>query len=158
MLPSGTVDNLLMAEVENKSILQRLVDENLQGLGYHTIVLLEGPDVRGIDPAFISKFPLVGKPVLHLIPYTEKDPEQLKWAMRSRGILEVTVELPNKKNLTFMVAHFPAQMNPVEWRIQAVSFAKKLMQQKIDQGQAVVFGGDLNITQEEENQFNFFKK
>lgn len=150
-------DILMMAEVENESILQRLVSEKLQGLGYQTIVLLEGPDVRGIDPAFISKFPLAEKPMLHLIPYSEKDPEQLKWARRSRGILEVTVTLPSNKKLTFMIAHFPAQMNPVDWRKQAVLFAKKLLQERLDQGRSVIFGGDLNITGEEEAQYGFFK-
>jgi endonuclease/exonuclease/phosphatase family metal-dependent hydrolase len=150
-------DNLLLAEVENESILKRLVKDELSELGYKTIVLLEGPDLRGIDPGFISKFPLVGKPQIHLIPYTDSDPEQLKWAKRSRGILEVTVKTPAHKNLTFLVAHFPSQSNPTAWRAQAIQYAKKLMTEMMKAGRGVVFGGDLNIIDEEEAKQGYFK-
>ncbi|MFZ3231615.1 MAG: endonuclease/exonuclease/phosphatase family protein [Pseudobdellovibrio sp.] len=150
-------DNLLLAEVENESILKRLVHDELGDLGYKTIVLIEGPDLRGIDPGFISKFPLSGTPILHLIPYQESDPEQLKWAQRSRGILEVSVILPNNRNLTFLVAHFPSQANPSAWRSQAVQYAKDLMSKYSKLGRAVIFGGDLNIISTEENSKGYFK-
>jgi endonuclease/exonuclease/phosphatase family metal-dependent hydrolase len=150
-------DNLMMEEVENESVLKRLVNDELGTLGYQTVVLIDGPDLRGIDPGFISKFPLHGKPQLHLIPYEDANPEQLKWAKRSRGILEATVTLPNGKDLTFLVAHFPSQQNPVAWRIQAVKFAKNLIATYTQQGRAVIFGGDLNISAEEEQKQNFFK-
>lgn len=151
-------DILLLAEVENEAILQRLVKEKLSDLGYKTVVLLEGPDLRGIDPGFISKFTLVGKPKLHIIPYTDPNPEQLKWAQRSRGILDVTVELPNKKPLNILVAHFPSQTNPTEWRAQAVAFVKKLMTEKIKEGKAVILGGDLNITTEENANHGYYSQ
>ncbi|MBC7421284.1 MAG: endonuclease/exonuclease/phosphatase family protein [Bdellovibrio sp.] len=150
-------DNILFAEVENISILNRLAKEQLKDLGYQTVVLIEGPDLRGIDPGFISKFPQVGEAKLHLIPYEDSNPEQLKWAKRSRGILEVTVKLPNQKKLTFLSAHFPSQSNPVAWRSQAIQFAKKLMTDYQKQGRAVIFGGDLNITADEEDAQGFFK-
>lgn len=150
-------DNLMLEEVENENVLKMLVNKQLSDLGYKTIILIEGPDLRGIDPGFISKFPLKGQPKLHLVPYEDPNPEQLKWAKRSRGILEVTVTLPNKKDLTFLVAHFPSQQNPVTWRRQAVQFTKKLVADYNKQGRAVIFGGDLNITAEEEETQNFFK-
>lgn len=150
-------DNLLLAEVENLSILKRLAKEELSDLGYQTVVLIEGPDLRGIDPGFISKFPQVGEAKLHLVPYEDSNPDQLKWAKRSRGILEVTVKLPNKKNLTFLAAHFPSQSNPVAWRSQAIQYTKKLMSDYQKQGRAVIFGGDLNITADEEDSEGFFK-
>jgi len=151
-------DNLLMEEVENIRILNRLVQEELKGLGYQTVVLIEGPDLRGIDPAFISKFPMLGKPQLHIIPYKDADAEKLKYAKRSRGILEVTVELPNKKPLTFLVGHFPSQSNPTEWRKQAVEFATNLMKTYEAQGRAVISGGDFNIIAEEERDSGYFAK
>ncbi len=150
-------DNILMAEVENIKVLKMLVKTELSKLGYKTVVLIEGPDLRGIDPAFISKFPLVEKPKLHLIPYQDANPEQLKWAKRSRGILEVTVKAPNKKNITFLAAHFPSQSNPTAWRAQAVEFAKNLMLDYQKQGRAVIFGGDLNIIRTEEATNGYFK-
>lgn len=149
-------DNLFLIEVENESILKRLVNDQLKDLGYKTVVLLEGPDTRGIDPGFISKFPLVDKK-LHIIPYTDSDPEQLKWAKRSRGILEVTVSAPNGKPLTFLIGHFPSQSNPTEWRAQAIQYAKNLMAQYMKQGRAVIFGGDLNIIDSEEKEKGYFK-
>lgn len=149
-------DNLFLIEVENESILKRLVSERLSDLGYKTVVLLEGPDTRGIDPGFISKFPLLDKK-LHIIPYTDPNPEQLKWAKRSRGILEVTVKAPNGKPLTFLVGHFPSQSNPTEWRAQAIDYAQKLMVQYIKEGRAVIFGGDLNIIDPEEKEKGYFK-
>ncbi len=150
-------DNVFLAEVENINVLNRLVKEQLSDLGYQTVVLIDGPDLRGIDPAFISKFPLKGQPKLHLIPYVDANPEQLKWAKRSRGILEATVQLPNKKNLTFLSVHFPSQSNPSAWRAQAVQFAKKLMTDYQKEGRAVILGGDLNIIPTEEEKEGFFK-
>lgn len=151
-------DNLMLIEVENESILKRLVKEQLNDLGYQTIVLLEGPDLRGIDPGFISKFPLAEKPKLHIIPFSDSNPEELKWAKRSRGILEVSVRTPSSKIITFLVGHFPSQSNPVAWRAQAVQFAKKLISEYSKQGRSVIMGGDLNITDDEEAEQNFFKK
>jgi endonuclease/exonuclease/phosphatase family metal-dependent hydrolase len=151
-------DVLMLAEVENLKVLTRLAQIELKDLGYQTVVLIEGPDLRGIDPGFISKFPLVGKPQLHLIPYTDPNPEQLKYAKRSRGILEATVRLPNKKEVTFLIGHFPSQSNPTAWRKQAVEFATKKMIEYNQQGRSVIMGGDLNIIPEEEKDYGYFSK
>jgi Endonuclease/Exonuclease/phosphatase family len=53
-------DNLLLSEVENENILKQLVHKYLAPMGYKTVAILKGPDTRGINTAFISKFPLVG--------------------------------------------------------------------------------------------------
>lgn len=150
-------DVLMLEEVENLNVLKKLAQNELKDLGYQTVVLIEGPDLRGIDPAFISKFPISGKPQLHIIPYTDADPEKLSYAKRSRGILEVSVLLPNKKVVTFLVGHFPSQSNPTEWRKQAVAFATQKMTEYAKKGRAVIMGGDLNITAEEESESGYFK-
>lgn len=151
-------DIILMAEVENMNILNQLVDTQLQGLGYQTRVLIEGPDLRGIDPAILSKFPLKGKPILHIIPYKDDNPEQLKYAKRSRGVIEATVILPNKKELTLMSVHFPSQANPTEWRKQAIEFLKAKITEYEKKGRAVIAGGDMNITATEEGRNGYFSK
>lgn len=151
-------DVLLVEEVENLNVLTMLAQGELKDLGYKTVALVEGPDLRGIDPGLISKFPMVGKPQIHLIPYTDSNPEKLKYAKRSRGILEVTLLLPNKKEVTFLVAHFPSQSNPTEWRKQAVEFATEKMKDYAKKGRAVIMGGDLNITAEEEKESGYFSK
>lgn len=151
-------DIILMSEVENLRILNKLADEELQGLGYQTRVLIEGPDVRGIDPAILSKFPLKGKPILHVIPYKDEDPEQLKYAKRSRGIIEATVILPNKKELTVMAVHFPSQSNPTAWRYQAIDFMRSKMADYAKKGRAVIAGGDMNTTATEDGRYGYFSK
>lgn len=151
-------DIILMAEVENLNILNQLADTELKGLGYQTRVLIEGPDLRGIDPAILSKFPLKGKPILHLIPYKDEDPQQLKYAKRSRGVIEATVILPNKKELTLMAVHFPSQANPTAWRQQAIEFLKGKITEYEKKGRAVIAGGDMNITATEEGRNGYFSK
>ncbi len=151
-------DIIFMAEVENINILNRLANKNLKGLGYKSRVLIEGPDTRGIDPAILSKFPIKGRPVLHIIPYQDSDPEKLKGALKSRGIIEATFILPNRKELTVMAVHFPSQANPSDWRRQAVTFLKEKMNEYQNQGRAVVAGGDFNIIRTEESERGYFSE
>ena len=151
-------DIIFMAEVENINILSRLANQNLKGLGYKSRVLIEGPDTRGIDPAILSKFPIKGRPILHIIPYQDSDPERLKGALKSRGIIEATFILPNSKELTVMAVHFPSQANPSDWRRQAVTFLKEKMNEYQKQGRAVVAGGDFNIIRTEESDRGYFSE
>ncbi len=151
-------DIIFMAEVENINILSRLVNKNLKGLGYKSKVLIEGPDTRGIDPAILSKFPIKGRPILHIIPYQDSDPEKLKGALKSRGIIEATFILPNSKELTVMAVHFPSQANPSDWRRQAAIFLKSKMQEYQNQGRAVIAGGDFNIIRTEESDRGYFSE
>ncbi|MBC7459003.1 MAG: endonuclease/exonuclease/phosphatase family protein [Bdellovibrionaceae bacterium] len=150
-------DNLFLAEVENENILNQLVKKHLADKGYKTISILKGPDTRGINTAFISKFPQVGKSILHIIPYQDADPARLKYAQKSRGILETVVKI-NGKNVSFLTAHFPSQSNPTDWRKQAMKYMKDLMLEIQKKGQAVIAGGDLNTTNEEEQEFGYFSK
>ncbi len=105
-------DNLMIMEIESDVVLNQLNKEHLQAAHYQTQVIIDGPDVRGINVAFLSRWPLVGKPVLHPIPWKPANEEDRKWMERSRRILEVTVKAPNGDPITFMVAHFPSQANP----------------------------------------------
>lgn len=149
-------DILIMQEVENDRILGRLNKEYLAKAGYQTQVLIEGPDTRGIDIGLLSRFPMVGKPELHKIPYVPKTAEDKVWMFKSRGILEVTLKLPTGETLTVLGAHFPSQSNPVYWREQAVAYLSKLIKERSAKGM-VVASGDLNITHTEEGEMHFFK-
>ncbi len=151
-------DVIFLAEVENAKILNRLANTNLKDLGYRSRVLIEGPDTRGIDPAILSKFPIKGTPILHIIPYEDSDPEQLKKARKSRGVIEATFVLPNGRDLTVLAVHFPSQANPSDWRRQAATFLKLKMQQYQNQGRAVVAGGDFNIIKTEESDRGYFSE
>ncbi|MEK2645874.1 endonuclease/exonuclease/phosphatase family protein [Bdellovibrio sp. BCCA] len=149
-------DVLMLIEVENINVLNIWNKNYLQKAGYQTVVLIEGPDKRGIDVGFMSRFPLVGKPVLHPIPWKPKNEEDKKWMEQSRNVLEVTVKAPNGDPLTFLVAHFPSQANPTYWRQQAAEFVTKLIKEK-GPNTMVMAGGDLNISAEEEDKEHIFR-
>lgn len=149
-------DIVILVEVENENILSQLNKKYLSSAGYVTQVLIEGPDTRGIDLAVLSKFPLDGKANLHKIPYKAEKAEDQQWMDKSRGILEVPLKLPDGNKLTVLAAHFPSQRNPRYWRAQSVAFVKNKLEQMKDQ--MVILGGDLNISQDEEDAAEFFKK
>ncbi len=149
-------DILFLVEVENDRILTQLNQNYLKNAQYQTQVLIEGPDERGIDVALLSRLPLAGKPFLHKIPYVGKNENDQKWMSRSRGILEVPLELPNGSKLTALVAHFPSQRNPRYWRAQSIAFAQKLMQDR--PYEMMILGGDLNITDDEDSETSFFSQ
>jgi endonuclease/exonuclease/phosphatase family metal-dependent hydrolase len=148
-------DILVMEEVENDRILGRLNKEFLAKAGYQTQILIEGPDERGIDIALLSRFPVVGTPELHKIPYVAKNDTDKIWMEKSRGILEVKLKLPNQETLTVLGAHFPSQANPRYWREQAVEFLTKMIKEKSEKGM-VIASGDLNISHNEEIEARFF--
>lgn len=149
-------DVLLLIEVENLNVLNIWNKNYLQKANYQTVVLIEGPDKRGIDVGFMSRFPLVGKPTLHQIPWKPRNDEDKKWMEQSRNILEVTVKAPNGDPMTYLVAHFPSQANPTYWRQQASEFLAKLMKDK-GPNTMIMAAGDLNITHEEESKEHIFR-
>ncbi|HEX7675696.1 MAG TPA: endonuclease/exonuclease/phosphatase family protein [Bdellovibrio sp.] len=148
-------DNLMIMEIESDVVLKQLND-HLKEAKYITQVIIDGPDKRGINVAFLSRFPLVGKPVLHPIPWKPKNDDDKKWMERSRRILEVTVKAPNGDPITFFIAHFPSQANPTYWRQQIAQYMVDLMKSK-GPNAIVVAGGDLNITHEEESDTHIFR-
>lgn len=149
-------DNLMVMEVENERVLKQLNREYLAPASYQTVVLIEGPDKRGIDIGFMSRFPLIGKPELHKIPFAPVNESEKARLDDLRGILEVTVKLPDGTPLTLLGAHFPSQAAPHAWRDQASQFMMELIRKKGPQ--VLVIGmGDLNITHEEEEEFHTFR-
>lgn len=148
-------DNLMLIEIESDVVLKQL-NEKLVAANYITQVIIDGPDKRGINVAFLSRFPLVGKPILHPIPWKPENDKDKEWMERSRRILEVTVKAPNGDPITFLVGHFPSQSNPTYWRQQIAQFAVDLIKEK-GPNTMVVFGGDLNISAEEDDKVHIFR-
>lgn len=137
-------DLLFLVEVENKKILNILNQKYLKKSNYSTVILIEGPDKRGIDVALLSRLPST-RSQLHLIP-----------ELHTRGVLEVQLRTPAGPDLTAFVAHFPSQRNPRGWRKIAVDFMlRKLTEKKTE---LFVFGGDLNISKKEERETGFYAK
>ena len=140
-------DIIAFQEVENRDILERLRKEQLAGLDYQPAVLIEGNDSRGIDVAFLSRFPVL-EVRLHNIQFVE--------AVRSRvgdtrPILQASFELPDGTRLTGFAVHFPAPFHPTVMRENAYSTLNGLLQE-IPANQPVFAAGDFNTTREENRQ------
>lgn len=149
-------DMLILLEVENLAIVNRLNRAYLGKAGYQTAVLIPSADKRGITIGFLSRFPLISKPQMHKIPFEPTSAKDREYVNETRGILEVTVKLPTGEPLTIFGAHFPSQANPHEWRDQAARFMAELIKKKGPHA-LVIGGGDLNITSEEDSSHNMFR-
>ncbi len=137
-------DILFMQEVENFNVFKQFVESQTPDAGYYG-VLLEASDPRGIDSAFLSRFPISQKRAPQLHPIITESGSQL-----ARGVLEVTVDLPDGTPLTALVFHFPAAYHPTDKREAALRTLNQI-RETIPSNHIVVGGGDSNITDKEEN-------
>jgi len=137
-------DIIAFQEVENAAILERLRSEQLSGLGYQPAVLLEGKDVRGIDVAFLAKFPAQDAR-LHEIRFPESERSRVG---DTRPILEATFELDSGERLTGFAVHFPAPFHPTVMRESAYTTLNALLDGLPPQ-RMVFAAGDFNTTSEE---------
>ena len=146
-------DIISLQEIENIDILKRLRDEHLAGLGYKAPLLLEGNDIRGIDVAFLSKYP-IRDANLHRIQFSQRNGDRVG---DTRPILEAIFELSDGELLTGFAVHFPAPFHPVSMRESAYATLNKLLS-KVPKGQAVFAAGDFNTTRAENNQLKIMDR
>ncbi len=150
-------DILSVVEVENINALTQLNERKLKDLGYQTVVLIEGPDTRGIDPGLLSRFPQWDKAQLHIVPYVNDKGQPDKQGARSRGILEVRLLLPDGTKVAYFVGHFPSQSNPSYLRKQAIAELNRL-KANLPKDVVAIAGGDFNITAEEDLTTGYISK
>ncbi len=141
-------DILVLQEVENRAVVERLRSGYLAQAEYLPTVLIEGADLRGIDIAFLSRFPLAVEPRLHPIPFAGVPSEMVG---DTRGILEATFTLPDGSLLTGFGVHFPAPFLPWEMRVTAYEFLNEL-RGALPAGRAVFAAGDFNTPAAEDRQ------
>ncbi|MCK6597247.1 MAG: endonuclease/exonuclease/phosphatase family protein [Bdellovibrionaceae bacterium] len=154
-------DNLILVEVENKNVLDMLNQRYLASAGYKTAVIIEGQDPRGIDVAFLSRFPQKGKAELHEIPFKYRGKRDTGKNKKSRGILDVVVTLPQmslseNNKIRFLGVHFPSQGNPTYFRSQAIEYLSSLVEAR--KSEAIIVGGDFNITKREDEKKGLYSK
>jgi len=139
-------DILILEEVENLNVLDLWRTKHLQSMGYTSRVLIEGPDKRGIDIAVLSRLPVQGKPVLHVIPFQNLHAQERK---DTRGILEVTLTLPDGQPLSVFGLHLPAPFHPSKLRQKGIEYLNHL-RLLLPPQQLVIAAGDFNITAAED--------
>jgi endonuclease/exonuclease/phosphatase family metal-dependent hydrolase len=151
-------DVICLVEIENRPVLKKFHDEILTQIRntdtgvvtkpYENILLIDGNDERGIDVAVMSRLPLVGMRthVHETTTYMGKTVTQF-----SRDCLEVDLEVPGGKTLTFMANHLKSMgysppgdpKSEKRRRNQAERVAKIVKEHKPAQNMIVV-AGDLN--------------
>lgn len=149
----GGADVIAFQEVENISILNRLASDYLGDLNYQPAILVEGTDTRGIDVAFLSKYPQVGQAILHPLSI----PEFPERAGDTRGVLQATFSLPGGSKLTAFAVHFPAPFHPTPMRVAAYEHLNELLAALPDDHHAFA-AGDFNTTSIEDDREGLLDK
>lgn len=128
-------DIIVLQEIENKNVLNRLATRGLNGMGYQYQILIEGDDSRGIDVAVLSKYPVT---LARRYPIFVNGIK-----LDTRGILEVNVAFENQ-NVVVYANHWPSQSNPTEHRVAAARLLTALANAQINRADLIVALGDFN--------------
>jgi len=134
-----------LCEIENKSVLEDLAKEPLIADRNYRVVLIEGPDVRGVDPAFMYNpkyFKLLSAKAFRVPMITDS-------THKTRDELLVSGEMMGEK-MHFIICHWPSrrggELASEPNRISAGKTARKIVDSllKDDPNAKVVLMGDLN--------------
>jgi endonuclease/exonuclease/phosphatase family metal-dependent hydrolase len=150
-------DILVVQEVENLNVLERLRINHLQAAEYNQSILLEGPDVRGVDVGMMSRLPLAAAPQLHILDLTQAAKKAGRKKGATRGILQARFRLPDRNHLTVFGVHLPSQGSPTPYRRVAIDKLNSL-QKKLPRGEYSIAAGDFNISAEEEAREKLFSR
>lgn len=134
-------DVLVVQEVENLWVLQKLVNDHLSDLGY-TVHLIENKDLRGIDVGLITRLPVQGSP-------------QLVSMGSSRPALKALLKLPDATLITVFGVHFPIAATPIERRLKMLKNLSQLAKQSPAMSVAL---GDFNFPKDEQEIHDLEKK
>lgn len=134
-----------LAEVENRAVVNELIQQPGLREGNYRIVHRDSPDLRGIDVAFLYR-PSVFR-VLDTAFFNITFPEDT--TLTTRDILYVC-GVVGKETLHFMVCHFPSMYGgetKSEWkRVQTARVVRRKTDsiREADPGAKIVIMGDLN--------------
>jgi endonuclease/exonuclease/phosphatase family metal-dependent hydrolase len=105
-------DILALQEVENKLLLERLNTEELKELAYDNLRLVVGNDMRGMNVAILSRYP-IPKTITHGGDrFSGVDGDTTTYGF-SRDCLEVTVEPSSGRSLVLLINHLRATTESV---------------------------------------------
>ncbi|MFC1734163.1 endonuclease/exonuclease/phosphatase family protein [candidate division KSB1 bacterium] len=144
-------------EVENRYVLDQLIDHTPLSQYNYEIVHQESPDERGIDVALLyrpAKFEVVHYQAIHVnFPFDTED--------KTRDILYVKGLLLDKDTLHLYVNHWPSRSGGVEKSNPKRAEAAKLLKQHSDSilqiipSSKIVIMGDLNDEPGDESIINY---
>jgi hypothetical protein len=144
VIKSAKCPNLvLLQEVENINVLNKLNKDYLKECNYSNAILIEGNDYRGIDNAILSNLVQLGEPQLHMDT--------------RRGILDSAFYLPGgKEKIRVFSIHYPSpsfsdkKADSLRREMQLYLNSIVSEYQKKEPGFVYVAGGDFN-TPEDQN-------
>lgn len=134
-----------LCEVENKTVLQDLVNESKLKDANYGIVWEDGPDFRGIDNALLynpQAFSLIKYEAIPVL-----NPEDKEWT--TRDLLYVNGMLYNEE-FHFFVCHWPSRRGGAEKSAPKRVLAANVVRKKVDEIQKkdldanIVIMGDMN--------------
>lgn len=135
-----------LAEVENRGVLTRLLNNTLLRKQGYRVVHYDSPDRRGIDVALLYR-----ESVFRKISSSVKVPEYKGERLRTRYILQVCLEDNMGQNINMIVNHHPSKYGGAEEsegrRNAAMTALKEMCDSLISLGQGqIVAMGDFNDT------------
>lgn len=134
-------DVLILAEVENKQVVEELNQRFLSKAGYK-VYHHESHDARGIDQAILSRYPVKNE-MYHEVSY-EKQRKNKSRSKELRGIFHVKLDVKGKAVHVFAL-HLPSQGAPFQEREVVLNELNRLAL-SLPANEALVAGGDFNIT------------
>lgn len=138
-------DVVVLQEVENIDLLDRLADGPLDGLGYDDRVLVDSFDPRGINVGVMSRYG-VGNVASHTgEPFPAADGSRTYgWA---RDALEIFIS-PKGHDILIMTVHFRSMRDGAEaaaHRLAEALQARRIVDRRVEFGQEhIIVAGDFN--------------
>ncbi|MBY0314512.1 MAG: endonuclease/exonuclease/phosphatase family protein [Bdellovibrionales bacterium] len=134
-------DILVVEEIENFKVLDRLNKDFLKGLGY-TSYLQENGDYRGIDVGILTRLKVTND------PYLQK--------LRSRPGYIMQVALPDGERLNVIGVHFPIAPTPIDERLEMVKYMIDYADARDDE--YTLAAGDFNFPKNVEQHYDIINK
>lgn len=148
---------IALAEIENRYVLEALLQETPLHRFHYQIIHQESPDSRGIDVA------LIYRPDLFTIDYQEFIPVELPTYRTTRDILHVRGQLPNQDTVYLYVNHWPSRYSGTKVseasRLAAANTLQGHIRQLLqkDPQAKILITGDFNDAPEDASMLSLIK-
>lgn len=145
-------DVVALSEVENRGVLQAVVNEFLGDMGYRYVAVNPTNDGRGINLGVISRYP-IDAITSYRFRTLELPGEERTWRF-ARDLLRVTLELPDEKKFDLFAVHFKSKRDSAgdpdsaKWRLAEATETAEIVSNvmKLHPDRWVAVAGDFNDT------------